>query len=250
MGGDLQIDDGRQVRHSDAQQGRAHECGDAAHPTVGPGFPHWLPAPGHTRQHAQPTQRSHLQAQLQHPAAEHAHDHGIDWLDAHFPEPVRPQPCGSDHRQIQQHRSEGRHGELFPGVENTGAQRHQGHEADVGEHPARHHHGGVKAARVLLQAAGQQPHQGGRGQHTNEAGQQQHPGQHGGHPIHQNMGGGIAVLHLAGTQHGHKGLAERAFAEQAAEHVGQAKRHVEGVGHGGGAKHRGHDQVPHHAGDA
>ncbi len=43
---------------------------------------------------------------------------------------------------------------------------------------------------------------------------------------------------LAGCQHRHKGLAEGPFGKQTPKQVGNAKRYVEGIGQGVGAKDR------------
>jgi hypothetical protein len=68
--------------------------------------------------------------------------------------------------------------------------------------------------------------------------------------VDQLAGGGIALLGLVFGQDRHEGLRKRAFAEQAAQQVGQAEGDVEGVGIGGGAEGTGKQGVAQQAGDA
>mgnify|MGYP003904055505 CR=1 FL=1 len=62
------------------------------------------------------------------------------------------------------------------------------------------------------------------------------PGQQRGYLIDQDFGGGIAIFGFAGGQHRHKGLGKRPFGKQAPKQIGDAKGHIEGIGHGAGAR--------------
>ena len=244
---DLQVDDRRQVRDAHPQQRRPHQLGDATGTVVGPGPAQHAPAPAWVRQKPQTAQRNHLQPQLQHAAADHPHHHGVNRLYANGQEPGRAQPCGSDHRQVQQHRRECRNSEMLPCIENPRTQRNQRHETDVGKHPTRHQHCSVEAARILLQSAGHHPHQQRRADHAHRAGQRQRPAQYGSDMVDQQTRLRLALLRLAGAQHRNKGLAKGALGKQPAKHIGQPEGDVEGVGHRGGAKNRRHQQVARHA---
>ena len=63
-------------------------------------------------------------------------------------------------------------------------------------------------------------------------------------------GGVVALGGAHAREHRHKGLAERPFGKQAAKHIGNAERDVEGVGHGRGSEHGGHQQLAHQTRDA
>jgi hypothetical protein len=78
----------------------------------------------------------------------------------------------------------------------------------------------------------------------------QHPGHHRGHGIDQAHGLVIAALAVVLVQDRHEGLRERAFGKNAAQQVGDAERHIEGVGHVRGAKGTGDQDFAHQAGDA
>ena len=161
---------------------------------------------------------------------------------------ARAQPGGGNHAKVQQHGRDGGHGKALPRIQNARRQGHQRHAADVGKHPARHARGGLKTGRI--QTAGQQQHQQRRGQHARQAGGRQRPGQRGGHGVNQMPRGLDAIALLAGGQHGHESLAERAFAKQPPQQIGNAKGHVEGVGQAADAKGRGHEPVAQQPRDA
>ena len=242
---DLGVDHQRELRHPHPQQRGRHERQDAAHLLRLPRRAHRAPGHANARQQAQAVQHGHLRRQLQHTAQHHAASHGVDGLHPARGQQRRAPPGGHDHAQIQQHGGGGRHGKALPGIEHPGRQCHHGHEADVGEHPARHEHGGVVALGVLPQAAGQQPHEHRRTQHAQHAGQHQGPGQGRCHAANEHARGFFALLGLGGGEHGHEGLAEGAFGKQTPKQIGNAKGDVEGVGQRVGAKDRGHEQVAH-----
>ena len=245
VGGDLCVDQQRDLGHAHPQQGWQHQRGDAACTGMAPGGLERRPAQTDARQHADSQQRGDLHAQLQCAAQHHAGGHGVDGLDAVGLEPGRTPVSRRNHAQVEQHRRGRRHRKMLPGVEDAGRQGDHGHEADVGEHPARHEHRGLEALRILLQAAGHGPDQHRRTRHTDHAGHGQGPGQHRSDLVHQ---GARRVVPVGGTharQHRHERLAEGPLGKQAAQEVGNAKRHIEGVGQGAGAKGRGHEQLPH-----
>ena len=244
---DLGIDHERNLRHTHAQQCRSHQRENAPHAGLGPGGAHGAPAHADARQQAQPVQHRQLHRQLQHATQHDPPGHRVNGFDATGGQLRGTQPGRSDHAQIQQHRRGGGHGKTLPGVEHARRQRHHRHETDVGEHPARHQHGGIKAVRALAQAAGQQPHQKRRTHHPQHASEQQHPRQRCGHCGNQHARGGITMLGLGSGQHRHERLAESALGKQAPQQIGDAKCHIEGIGQRVGAKHRGHQEVAHQA---
>ena len=249
IGGDLGVDHQRDLGHAHAQQGRRHQLEDAAHAGLGPGFAQRSWRKADARQQAQARQRRQLHCQLQHAAQHHATGHGIDGLDATRLQPGRAPEGGGDHGQVQQHRRGGRDGKAPPGIEHAGRQRHQRHEADVGEHPARHQHGGVIALGRLAQAAGQQPDQQRRADHAQHAGHQQHPEQQRGHVRDQRARGLVPLLGLAGGQHRHEGLAEGPLGEQPPKEIGNPEGDIERIGQRIGSEHGGHEQIAHQPGD-
>ncbi len=151
-----------------------------------------------------------------------------------------------DHGHVEQDRRRGRNREAAPRVEDARGQRHHRHEADVGEHHARHQDGRVEA----LQARGHRPHQRRRRGHADHAGDQQRPGQHGGDGVDQPMRDLVAFGDARVGQQRHERLRERAFGEQAAQQVGDAERDVVGVGEAAGAEARGDQLLTHQAGHA
>ncbi len=247
--GNLRVDQQRDLRHAHAQQGGHHEAGDVAGAGIGPGHADRRQAQAYPGQHADLQQGRDLHRQLQQTTQHHAGAHGVNRLNALRLEPGRAQPGGAYHGQVQQNRCGGRHGEAFPGVQDAGRQGHQRHEADIGKHPARHENGGFKAPRILFQAAGHHPDQHRRRRHTDHAGQQQRPGQQGRDAVYQQFGISFTISGMAGRQHRHKGLAERALGKQSPEQVGDAESDVERVGHGAGAEGGSHQQLAHQAGD-
>ncbi|MCY1174084.1 hypothetical protein D9M73_142700 [compost metagenome] len=248
--GNLRVDQQRNLRNAHTQQGRHHQFCDIFGRGIGPCFLDQGPAQADFREHAQAQQRRHLHRQLQDAAQHHAAAQGVNRLNAVRLEPRRAQPGRRNHGQVEQHRRGRRHRKTPPGVEYTRRQCHQRHEADIRKHPARHEHRCLKTARLLLQPAGHDPDQHRCGGHTRHAGQQQRPGEQGGNPVYQQFCLLLAVFGLAGSQHRYKGLAESPLGKQAAKQVGYAKCHVEGVGHGAGAKSRCDQQLTHQACDA
>ena len=248
--GNLRVDQQRDLRHAHAQNGRQHQLGNAARMRIGQRLAHGRHTHADAREHAQPVQRPQLRAQLQHATHHHAHAQRVDGMDAHAAEPGSAQPGCGDHRNVEQHWRRRRHRVALPGIQYSGRQRHQRHETDIGKDPARHHHGGLETFRVLLQAAGHQPHQQRRKQHAQHAEHHQHPEQHRGHTVDHAVGGSVPLLLARGGQHRHKGLAEGALGKQPAEQVGNAECHVEGIGEGAGTKGRGDQQFADQAGDA
>jgi ribosomal protein S20 len=105
-------------------------------------------------------QRRHLHGQLQQPPQHHTAGQAR-WAAGPSLQQRRTPPGGGDHAQVQQHRRHRRHGKALPGVQDAGRQRHQRHEADVGEHPARHQHRGRSPS-----APSHQPDQHRRGHHA------------------------------------------------------------------------------------
>ena len=170
-------------------------------------------------------------------------------LDALPAQPGRQQHRGRDHGDIEQHRRGRRHRKAVEGVEDAGTQGHERHEADVGKHPAGHDHGRIESPTVL-KARGHGPHEHGRAHHAHHAHHQQGPKQHRAHRIDQGVGGRVALSGAGFSQDGHEGLRERPFGKQAAQQVGDAKSHLEGVGGGAGPEGRGHQQLAHEPGDA
>jgi len=135
---------------------------------------------------------------------------------------------------------------MLPGVQHPGGQRDQGDEADVGEHPARHHDGAVEFG----QARGHQPDDRRRRKHAGDAGDEQGPEQHRGDRVDEAVRHLVALAGAGFPEDGDEGLGEGALGEQPAQHVGDAERSLEGVGPGAGTEHRGHHQLAAEAGDA
>ena len=187
--GELGVDQLRQVGHRHAQHGRCHLAEHPADAGVVPGAPNRRRCQADARQAADANQRRHLHRELQHATDQHTDRQRVDGFDALALE-HRCQPDGSpDHRQVQQHRRRRRNGEALPGVQDAGRQRDQRHEADVGQHPARHDHGSVEA----LQAGGHQPDDQRRGHDADRAGDEQRPEQHRGDGIDQVARGLFAL---------------------------------------------------------
>ena len=187
---------------------------------------------------------------MEHSAKHDTQRQRIDWLQPLAGKPGRAPDHGGNHGQVQQHRGGSGQGKALPGVEHASRQSDHRHEGNVGEHPAGHDDCGLKTPGLLLQATGHSPDQQRRRQHPEQTGQGQHPGQDSGNPVDQQVGGSITLLLLARRQHRHKGLAKSAFCKQPAKQVGDAKGDIEGVGHGTGAKQRGHQQLARQSGDA
>ncbi len=250
MRGNLRIDEQRNLRHAHPQQGGQHQARHLAGGGVGPGRADGGPAHTNTGQQPQAQQRRHLDAQLQQATQHHARRLRIDGLNAVARKQGRAQRDGQDERNVEQHRRGGGHRKLLPGIENAPRQRHQRHEADVGEHPARHRDGGIKTLGGLFHATGHGPHHPGRAQHTGDAEQHQRPGEQGAYVVDQRLGAVVALLGPGGSQHRYKSLAEGALAQHAAEQVGNAERHIESVRHGTDPEDGGHEQLAHQPRDA
>ncbi len=250
MRGNLGVDEQRDLRHADAQQGRQHQLGNAARGRIAPSFAHTFGAQPELGQQTQPKQRRNLHGELQHAADHDASTQRIDGLNPLRFQPRRAEPSGGNHAQIQQHRCGGGHSKALPGVEHAGRQGHQRHEADVRKHPARHDDSCVESARVLLQTTGHRPDQQRRSRHTQHTGQQQHPDQQTGDSVDQQTRGVLPLTCLGSSQHRHKSLTESAFGKQAPEQIRNAERHIECVRHGTGAKSRGDQQLTRQPRDA
>ena len=245
----LGIDQQRYLRHAHTQQSRQHESQDAARTCITPSGAQAAQAQAELGQHAKAQQCRYLHRQLQQAAQHHTRAQRVDGLNAQGLEPGRAQPGGGNHAHIEQHRRSGRHGKALEGVENPGRQRHQGHETDVREHPARHEHSRLKATRTLLQTAGHEPDQHRRPGHSQNASQKQGPDQQTGHPVHQEARGLFTLTLLGGSQHRHKSLTESAFSKQPSKEIRNAKSHIESIRHGTGAKRRSNQQLPRQTGD-
>ena len=198
------------------------------------------------RQAADASQRRQLPRELQHTTDQHTHRPGVDRLAAVTREHRRKSPAVADHRQIEQHRRGRRHRETAPGVEHARRERDQRHEADVGEHDAGHDDRAVE----LRQTRGHQPDDDRRGDDAQRAGCEQHPEQHRRHRVDQPMRHLVAFARPRFGEDRHEGLRERAFAEQPAQHVGNAKGRLKGIGPGAGAEHRRDQQFARQPGDA
>ncbi len=107
----------------------------------------------------------------------------------------------ANHRQIQQHRGEGRGGEASIGIKDAGRHADQRDEQNVREGDAQHRDREV----VLLasEARGQCVHDKRRGQHTHQRYDKQHQTEDAGHPVHKfaNLFSGVAGLVLAEHRH-------------------------------------------------
>ncbi len=250
MRGDLRVDQQRDLRHRHPQDGRRHLTQDGAprqdaatRAAHAPGLkPMWGAMPILSK--AGTCTPSCNTPPTITPTARRIHR-----LDAMALEQRRHEQGRADGAQVEQHRGGGRHRKAAPGVEDARAQGHQGHEADVGEHPARHDDGGIKTA-ALFQTRGHDPDQHGRADHAQHTGDRQGHEQDGAHGIDQIAGGLVASPGTAFGQDGHKGLREGALGKQAAQQIGNAERHVEGVGGGAGPEGRGDQQLPNETGDA
>ncbi|MCY1233118.1 hypothetical protein D9M72_456410 [compost metagenome] len=159
--GDIGIDDLADLRHRHGQQRRPHLPQDAAHAGIRPRRAQLEAQPRH---HAQAPQRRHLDRQLQHAANQHAPRLRVDRL-VH----VRADEQGRDDQaQVQQHRREGRHRELAPGIEDAGRQRHQRDQADIREHHPRHEHGRGIGLALPAEAGGDRGHHERRPDHAKQ----------------------------------------------------------------------------------
>ena len=248
IGSDLQVDQQRELRHRHAEQRRRHLPQHAVHAVVPPRLHEARWREGQARHHADGAQRRNLHHELQHAADHHPGSQRIDRLDTPGAELRHQQPGRGDHRHVEQHRRGRRHRETPPGVQRAGRQGHQRHEADVGEHPARHAHCG--GAALVRQAGREQPHQRRRTENADDAGQHQRPQQHRGHCVDEAVRRLVAVARPRGRQQRHEGLRERALGEEAAQQVGNAEGDPEGVGQRIGAEEPRHQLLAHQAGDA
>ena len=238
------------MRHAHTQQRRPHQPQDIFGSRVRPGRAQGLPAQTHAWREPQFAQGQPLHRQLQHPTQQHTAGQRINGLNTQAIEPRCALPGRHDHAQVQEHRCGCGHSKPFPGVEHASGQGHQRHEGNVGKHPARHDHGNLEAARILLQAAGHAPHHERCRCHANQAEHQQGPGQYRGGVIDHLLRCRLAMLGFGRGQHRHKGLAERTFAKKAPEQIGNTKRDVESIRHGIGAKSGGNQQFTRQPGDA
>ena len=250
MRSDLGIDEQRNLRHADAQQGRGHQTHNILGTGILPTAAQFGPTPSQARHHTNPAQSRYLHRQLQHAAGHHAHCHRENRLN-----PTRLQlrsqaPGSRDGAQIEQDRRGRRHRKAPVGIEHAGGQSHQRHATDVGEHEAGHEHGRVIAARILLQATGHGPHHQRRGHHAHCTDQQQHPDHDAGDFVHQRLGRLMPVARMGCRQHRDKSLAECAFSEHTPEQIRNAKRHIEGVRHGTGTKSCCQQSLPYQTGHA
>ena len=249
MGSDLRVDQQRNLRHRHAQDGRCHLAQHTANTRMRPRTPPRSRRQTNARCHANFDQGRHLHAQLQHAAHHHTHGQRIHRLNATLLEHRRQKQSRADGAHIEQHRRDRGHRKAAPGVEDAGTQGHQRHEANVGKHPARHDDRRIKPT-AFFQARGHEPDQDRRTHHAHHTGQRQGREQHGAHGIDQVVRGLIPSLGAALGQNGHEGLRKSTLGKQAAQQIGNAERHIEGIGGGAGAKGRGDQQLPNQAGDA
>ena len=242
VGGDLRINHQADLCHPHPQQGRQHQRQDAAHAAIAPRGLDGRRRDANAGQQTQFFQHGQLHTQLEHATQHDPCGHGIDGFNALVIQPWRQQQGCTNHANVQQDRRYRRHRKLFPGIEHPSTQRHHGHEADVGEHPARHQHC-CFLGMPAFKATGQQPHQYRSTCHAHHAGQQQHPKQHGGDIANQCARSLLALLGFGGRQHRNKGLTERPFGKQAPKQVRNTEGDVEGVRERIGSEHGGHDQI-------
>ena len=193
--------------------------------------------PTQTQRDAAADQRGHLPEQLTRPADHHAPGQTHDRLG----QPAGQRQGARDHRHVEQHRGERRRGEVTQRVQDAHGQSHAAHEEQIDERRPRQADG--ERELVAGVAGGEQP--------RNRFGQQYADAGH--YEQHAQTGAEIRAQHAVGPcrrtcgeitgDDGHEGRRGRALADQAAEQVGDPKRHEEGVGRGPGPEHGADDHV-------
>ncbi len=242
VGGDLGVDDQAELGDRDPQDGRSHVPEDAAHHRVTQCLVRRQPDP---REHAYFQQRGHLPQELRHATDD---DTGRQRIDRRI-EVGREINRREDEREVEQHRGEGGNGELAPQVQDACRQGYQRNQQDVREHPAREGDGNLEGRGVVAQAAGDQVDQVGSADDPGKRDQQQGPEEDSPDRVDNSLGAG-RVGGASLSQDRNEGLGERTFGKQAAQQVGQAEGHEEGVRHRTGAERGRNQRLADQPGDA
>ena len=157
---------------------------------------------------------------------------GPDQPEHHFAAQGRRERHGRDRKDIQKNRSSGGCGKAAGGIENTGKQRRERHEENIGEDNAAIAYGQIEAG-IAVKAFGRRPDQGGHEDHR----KRRQPKDHGCKPVQRIARKGLRPVFgfVFLGKHGHEGGVERAFGKETSKHVGQAEGRDEGVQRAAGA---------------
>jgi hypothetical protein len=196
--------------------------------------------------HAAPGERDHLRRELQCPAQEHAPDEREDRVWQRREQRDR----ATDHRQVEQHRGQGRREEVALRVQKPAQQRDQADQQQVREEPARQLHGQRQRLGVGAEAWRQELDPVRRQRHAEQGHDGDDHRQAGGKGTQGALGLGRGMLSQVLREDRNEGHAHRPFADEATEEIGQAEGNEEGIRHGAGTEVvSGHD-VAQQPGDA
>ncbi len=227
-----------QLRHRGREDRRQHQPEHPAHALVAEVDLQARPQP-------QPPQGRPQQRPLRQAGQEHAPGQRVF---GHFEVPGQPQHRG-DHRQVVQHRGEGRQAETADAVEDGASQGRHRDEGQVGEGDAQHVGRQRHLLGVLAGEQQEQPGDPGRKQHA-QAGDHRHRRQQGAGDVVQEVLQRRPVAALVQLrQHRHEGRRERTLGEDAPQVVRDAIGHHEGADRRPGAEQGRLQQVPGQAGD-
>ncbi len=152
-----------------------------------------------------------------------------------------------DHHDVHQDRRRRREREAAERIEHAREERGQRDQDDVGEGDAAVLDG-QREALVAGKAARHREHEERHRDLADDGEDDQH-GAEAGERVAGEALGVVAGLHLLG-EHRHEGQVERAFGEEAAEHVGEREGDQESLCHRAGSEVSGHQDVAGEAEDA
>ena len=214
-------------------------------------------APGQHRRPGGDEKPLQIRRQMRHPQARHEPDprrrrpgegqlrhprdrHGPGQRQTHVPARHGRQPHGGDEHKVHQNRHKPRLGKATMGVQHTCQHGDKRNEEDIAKGDPAIGHRQIKP-RIPHKARGHGPDQK-RHRHRADQHQRQQYGRQAGKGV---LGKGLGILarfQLLGIDR-HEGLIEGPLGEKPAEHVGQRKGHVKGIGYSPRAQIIRHHQI-------